>query len=147
MCDRGELNMGQLARSYQPDGTTLVGFTTFSGTVTAASAWDAPAERKHVRAALPESYEALFHRLEVPRFLLPLRGTNAGLSRWEPRLERAIGVIYRPETERQSHYFAAQLPFQFDAVVHIDETHAVEPLERTAAWERAEPPETYPSAL
>jgi erythromycin esterase-like protein len=147
MCDRGELNLGQLVRSHPPDGATLVGFTTFSGTVTAASAWDAPAERKRVRPALPESYEALFHRLEEPRFLLPLRGTKAGLSLWEPRLERAIGVIYRPETERQSHYFAAQLPFQFDAVIHIDETRAVEPLERTAGWELAEPPETYPSAL
>jgi erythromycin esterase-like protein len=66
---------------------------------------------------------------------------------WEPRQERAIGVIYRPETERQSHYFAAQISFQFDAVIHIDQTRAVEPLERTASWELAEPPETYPSAL
>ena len=147
MGDRGELNLGQLIRSRPPDGTILVGFTTFEGSVTAASAWDAPAERKRVRPALPESYEALFHRLGEPRFLLPLRGTKAGLALWEPRLERAIGVIYRPETERQSHYFSAQIPFQFDAVIHIDETRAVEPLERTAGWEVAEPPETYPSAL
>ena len=147
MSDRGELNLGQLVRSHPPHGTTLVGFTTFEGTVTAASAWDGPAERKRVRPALPESYEALFHRLGEPRFLLPLRGNGAGSGLWEPRLERAIGVIYRPETERQSHYFAAQLPFQFDAVIHIDETRAVEPLERTAGWELAEPPETYPSAL
>ena len=65
----------------------------------------------------------------------------------KPRLERAIGVIYRPETERQSHYFVAQIASQFDAVIHIDETRAVEPLERTAGWELGEPPETYPSAL
>ncbi len=147
MGERGELNLGQLIRSRPPNGTILVGFTTFGGTVTAASAWDAPAERKRVRPALPESYEALFHQMGEARFLLPLRGTKAGLALWEPRLERAIGVIYRPETERQSHYFSAQIPFQFDAVIHIDETRAVEPLERTAGWEVAEPPETYPSAL
>ena len=147
MGDRGELNLGQLIRSRPPDGTILVGFTTFEGTVTAASAWDAPAERKRVRPALPASYEALFHQLGESRFLLRLRGTKAGLALWEPRLERAIGVIYRPETERQSHYFSAQIPFQFDAVIHIDETRAVEPLERTAGWDAVEPPETYPSAL
>ena len=147
MADRGELNLGQLIRSRLPDGTVLVGFTTYEGTVTAGSAWDAPAERKHVRPALPESYEALFHRLGESRFLLPLRGNQAGLGLWQPRLERAIGVIYRPETERQSHYFAAQIPFRFDAIIHIDETRAVEPLERNAGWELAEPPETYPSAL
>ncbi len=147
MGERGELNLGQLVRSHPPHGTTLVGFTTFSGTVTAASAWDGPAERKRIRPALPESYEALFHRLGEPRFLLPLRGSEDGLGLWKPRLERAIGVIYRPETERQSHYFAAQIPFQFDAVIHIDETRAVEPLERTSTWESTEPPETYPSSL
>ena len=147
MGGRGELNLGQLIRSRPPDGTVLVGFTTYQGTVTAASAWDAPAEIKHVRPALPESYEALFHQLGKPRFLLPLRGNQAGLGLWEPRLELAIGVIYRPYTERQSHYFAAQIPFQFDAIIHIDQTRAVEPLERTASWEMAEPPETYPSAL
>jgi len=147
MGERGELNLGQLIRSRPPDGTVLVGLTTFGGTVTAASAWGAPAERKRVRPALPESYEGLFHRLGVPRFLLALRGSQAGLGLWEPGLERAIGVIYRPDTELQSHYFAARIPFQFDAVIHIDETRAVEPLERTSAWESAEPPETYPSAL
>ncbi len=115
--------------------------------MTAASAWDAPAERKRVRPALPESYEALFHQLGEPRFLLRCGGREAASTLREPRLERAIGVIYRPETERQSHYFAAQIASQFDAVIHIDETRAVEPLERTAGWELGEPPETYPSAL
>ncbi len=146
MGERGELNLGQLTRSRHPGTTTLVGFTTYAGTVTAASAWDAPAERKRVRPALPESYEALFHRLDSPRFLLRLNGRAAAALR-EPRLERAIGVIYRPETERQSHYFAARIHDQFDAVIHIDQTRAVEPLERTAGWELGEPPETYPSAL
>jgi erythromycin esterase-like protein len=146
MGDRGELNLGQLARMRHPGATALVGFTTYRGTVTAASAWDSPAERKRVRPALPESYEALFHGVGEPRFRLRFAGGASAALR-APRLERAIGVIYRPESERQSHYFSAQIASQFDAVVHIDETRAVEPLERTAGWELGEPPETYPSAL
>jgi erythromycin esterase-like protein len=144
---RGELNLGQLVRERRPRETFLVGFTTYTGTVTAASAWDAPAERKVVRPALPESFEALFHSLGVPRFLLDLSSPAAADELLQPRLERAIGVIYRPETERQSHYFVARLAAQFDALIHIDETRAVEPLERTAGWALGEPPETYPSAL
>jgi erythromycin esterase-like protein len=115
--------------------------------VTAASNWDAPAERKRVRPALQESYEALFHELGQRRFLLDLVAGGAAQALVEPRLERAIGVIYRPETERASHYFFAHMAGQFDALVHIDETRAVEPLERTAGWDVGEPPETYPSAL
>jgi erythromycin esterase-like protein len=142
---RGELNLGQLVRERQGGDAVLVGFTTYHGTVTAASEWNAPAERKRVRPALPGSYEALFHAVRLPRFLLTWRGADRvkeGLR--DPRLERAIGVIYRPETERGSHYFHARLPDQFDAVLHFDETRAVEPLERTAEWEAGEPPETYP---
>jgi erythromycin esterase-like protein len=151
MGQRGEWNVGQLVRERHGSEALLVGFTTYSGTVTAASDWDAPCERKRVRAALPESYEALLHQVEVPRFLLSLRDGGpavAGLE--EQRLERAIGVIYRPETERQSHYFYAWLPQQFDAVIHFDETRAVEPLERTARWragETGEVPETFPSGM
>jgi erythromycin esterase-like protein len=74
-------------------------------------------------------------------------GGHAAAGLHEPRLERAIGVIYRPETERQSHYFYARLPDQFDAVLHFDETRAVEPLERTAHWEAGEAPETFPSGI
>ena len=115
--------------------------------VTAASDWDAPAERKRVRPALPGSYEALFHETGLADFLL-LLGEGPGIEGLrEPRLERAIGVIYRPETERASHYFEARLTDQFDAVLHFDVTRAVEPLERTAGWETGEPPETYPSGL
>lgn len=98
-----------------------------------------------MRPALAGSYEALFHETGTPGFWLPLRGASPALR--EPRLERAIGVIYRPETERASHYFTASLAEQFDAVIHIDSTRAVEPLERTVAWQRGEPPETYPTAL
>jgi erythromycin esterase-like protein len=144
---RGELNLGQLTRERRPRETFLTGFTTYEGTVTAASAWDAPAERKIVRPALPESFEALFHSLDVPRFLVDLTSPAAAEELLRPRLERAIGVIYRPETERQSHYFVARLAAQFDALIHIDQTRAVEPLERTAGWALGEPPETYPSAL
>ena len=142
----GELNVGQLARERHGDAIRLVGFTTYTGTVTAASEWGAAVERKRVRPALEGSWEAHFHRLGVPSFLLPMREAVAtALAR--PRLERAIGVIYRPDTERASHYFRARLPSQFDAVIHVDESHAVEPLERTAAWERGEVPETYPFAV
>jgi erythromycin esterase-like protein len=151
MGEGGELNVGQLVRERYGGEAVLVGFTTYKGTVTAASDWDAPAERKRVRPALAESYEALFHEVGHLRFLLNLRGEGsvaAGLR--GARLERAIGVIYRPETERLSHYFHARLTDQFDAVLHFDETRAVEPLERTARWqmgETGEVPETYPSGM
>lgn len=146
---RGELNVGQLARQRFGRAAFLTGFTTHSGTVTAASDWNAHAERKAVRPALPESYEALFHQCGLGNFFLDLRQPNEAVAALAvPRLERAIGVIYRPETERVSHYFAAVLPRQFDAVLHYDHTRAVEPLERTPIWERGpELLETYPSAL
>jgi erythromycin esterase-like protein len=144
----GEWNIGQLTRQRLGDQSMLIGFTTYSGTVTAASDWDAPAERKRVRPALPESFEALFHTVGIPDFLLPLRG-NARLAEGleRPRLERAIGVIYRPESERVSHYFEARIPQQFDAVIHLDDTSAVEPLDWTAGWGEGEPPETFPTGL
>jgi erythromycin esterase-like protein len=144
----GEWNIGQLTRQRLGDQSMLIGFTTYSGTVTAASDWDAPAERKRVRPALPESFEALFHTVGIPDFLLPLRG-NARLAEAleKPRLERAIGVIYRPESERVSHYFEARIPQQFDAVIHLDDTSAVEPLDWSAGWGEGEPPETFPTGL
>lgn len=148
MADRGEMNVGQLVRERWGQAALLVGFSTYSGTVTAASDWDEPAERKIVRPALEGSYEALFHETGLRNFFLGLRGNSpAVLALRRQRLERAIGVIYRPETERLSHYFRARLPHQFDAVFHYDVTRAVEPLERTGLWERGELPETYPSAL
>ncbi|WP_250125802.1 erythromycin esterase family protein [Chroococcidiopsis sp. CCMEE 29] len=148
MGEQGELNVGQLVRERYDDDAVLVGFSTYTGTVTAASNWDAPAERKHVRPALPDSYEALFHNTGLSRFLLTLHGDNEAIvGLREPRLERAIGVIYRPETERLSHYFYATLPDQFDVVIHFDQTRAVEPLERTALWNADEVPDTFPSGL
>jgi erythromycin esterase-like protein len=148
MGEAGEWNVGQLVREKHRRDAVLVGFTTHHGTVTAASNWDAPAERKQVRPALENSYEALFHEVDIPRFLLTFRNTDhASLALREPLLERAIGVIYRPETERASHYFQARLSEQFDAVVHFDETRAVEPLERTVEWEAGEVPETFPTGI
>jgi erythromycin esterase-like protein len=145
---QGELNLGQLVRERHGKEATLVGFSTYTGTVTAASGWDNPAERKPVRPALPGSYEALFHESGLGNFLLCLReNEKAATLLQEPRLERAIGVIYLPRSERASHYFHAQLPHQFDAILHLDETRAVEPLERTVEWEAGEVPETYPSTL
>jgi erythromycin esterase-like protein len=146
MARRGELNLGQLVRERYGDASVLVGFTTDHGTVTAATDWDGPAERKQVRPALEGSYESMFHGVPMKRFFLPLRGSKEP-ELADARLERAIGVIYRPETERQSHYFFARLSDQFDALLHFDETRAVEPLERTSEWEAGEVPETFPFAV
>lgn len=144
----GELNLGQLIRQKYGDDAFLVGFTTYAGTVTAATEWDDPGERKRVRPALPESYERAFHEVDIPRFLLDLRnGAGSDPVFAEPRLERAIGVIYRPETERISHYFLADMRDQFDAVYHFDETRALEPLEKPERWHDPEVPETYPTGI
>ncbi|MCM3903902.1 MAG: erythromycin esterase family protein [Pyrinomonadaceae bacterium] len=148
MGQEGEWNVGQLVRERHGRDAILVGLTTYEGTVTAASNWDAPAERKRVRPALASSYEALFHQVDIPRFVLTFRNTDhATAALREPMLERAIGVIYRPETERASHYFESRLSAQFDAVLHFDETRAVEPLERTTEWEAGEVPETFPTGI
>jgi erythromycin esterase-like protein len=190
MSERGELNLGQLVREHFGKEAVSIGFTTFDGTVTAASDWDGPAERKIVRPAHPDSYEALFHevakpafggqllprrratpndmatgsswatqpvqgtgcpsdaqRVDIPNFFLNLRDAGTAAALGSERLERAIGVIYRPETELVSHYFHARLPDQFDAILHYDHTRAVEPLERTAEWETGEVEETFPSGL
>ena len=190
MGERGELNLGQLVREHFGKEAVSIGFTTYDGTVTAASDWDGPAERKNVRPGHPDSYEALFHdmaapasggqllprgratpnematrsswatqpvqgtdrpsgarRVDVPNFFLNLRDVDIAAALRSERLERAIGVIYRPETELVSHYFHARLPDQFDAILHYDHTRAVEPLERTAEWEMGEVEETFPSGL
>jgi len=144
----GELNVGQIVRERYGNEAVLIGFSTYTGTVTAASNWGGSAELKQVRSALPESYEAVFHQTGIPQFLLILRGDNSAIEALrKPRLERAIGVIYRPETERASHYFQARLPEQFDALIHIDDTKGVQPLDRTIFGDTDEPPETFPSAL
>jgi erythromycin esterase-like protein len=146
MSRAGELNLGQLVRERFGRDAFLIGFTTHTGTVTAARNWDDPAERRRVRPSLPGSYEHLFHEAGIPRFLLLLREGTAREALATERLERAIGVIYRPESERVSHYFRASLSQQFDAVIHIDRTSALEPLERWSLDE-ADLPETYPSGV
>ena len=148
MGEEGEWNVGQLVRERHDDQARLIGFSTYAGTVTAASEWDAPAERKRVRPGMAGSFEALFHDAGIPDFFLPLRGGGAVAEALRPaRLERAIGVIYLPASERWSHYFHARLAGQFDAVIHYDHTRALHPLERTPEWESGEPPETFPSGL
>jgi erythromycin esterase-like protein len=144
---RGELNIGQLVKGRFGDKARLIGFGTHSGTVAAASDWDAPMEVKMVRPSLPESYERLCHDSGVKRFLLDLREGENGQVRAaleEPLLERYIGVIYRPETERWSHYSQAILPRQYDGWVWFDETSAVTPL---PGAERPGEDDTWPFGL
>lgn len=137
MGEKGEVNIGQLAREHHgADDTYLIGFSTFQGSVTAAYEWDAPAEHKRVNPGMPGSYEELFHHLKYKNFLLDLNN-NKQIEHYfhPPRLQRAIGVIYRPETERYSHYFFTHLPYQFDCVIHFDETTAVQPLDMNPEWQ------------
>jgi erythromycin esterase-like protein len=147
MGESGELNVGQLVRERYGREAVLIGFSTYRGTVTAASDWDGPIERKVVQPALADSYEALFHQVGISRFLLTWKDKRVVDELHDRRLERAIGVIYLPKTERVSHYFYATLPAQFDAVLHFDETHAVEPLDQLSGWATDDAPETYPSGV
>jgi erythromycin esterase-like protein len=146
MVDIGELNLGQLVRERFGTRCCLIGMTTHEGEVTAAHEWDEPAALRTVRPSLPGSYERVFHDVALPAFVVPLAVPALASVLARPRPERAIGVIYRPETERTSHYFTARLPQQFDLVVHVDRTRAVEPLER---WGRHEVdlPETFPTGV
>jgi erythromycin esterase-like protein len=142
----GELNLGQLVREEHPLQCRSIGFTTHTGGVTAASGWDQPAARMQVRPSLEGSWERLFHESGVPSFLLRLGDPDVAHGLETPRLERAIGVIYRPDTERASHYFSARMAEQFDLVIHLDRTSALEPLD---AWSRhdLDLPETYPTGV
>jgi erythromycin esterase-like protein len=154
MAKRGEWNLGQLAREeYGREAVRIIGFTTFTGTVTATDNWNEPAQLKRVRPALPESCENLFHRTEIENFFLNLRDAGDQLRQvifGKSILQRAIGVIYRPQSERVSHYFQTHLPQQFDGVLHFDETRAVTPLDNDAGWKTGDTedaPETFPSGL
>lgn len=145
---QGKWNLGQLARTMYGGEALLVGFTTGHGTVTAASNWDAFPEAKRVRPALPDSYEAVLHDTGIPSFMLSLRDRNSlrqVLS--SRRLTRVIGVIYRPETERESHYLYSLFPQQFDAVLHFDETRALEPLDPASHLVGGDVPETFPGGF
>jgi len=147
MSARGELNIGQLARQEYGDATYLIGFGTDHGTVAAASEWGGPMEVKQVQPSHIDSYERICHEVHSDNFLLPLRKPLQEITREKllaERLERAIGVIYRPESELQSHYFYASLPRQFDEYIWLDETHAVKPLTRETIKGVAD---TYPFGL
>ena len=149
MGERGEHNVGQLVRERAGGGEAfLIGFSTYSGSVTAARDWGGDAEQRRVRPGLSGSYEELFHKTELPRFWLNLRELNRATNMLKKaRLQRAIGVIYAPATERWSHYFHARLPEQFDVIIHLDETTALQPLEKTGTWMAGELPDTFPSSL
>ena len=144
----GQVTLGQLVRERYGESCRLIGFTTYSGTVTAASEWGGIAERKVVRPALNGSVEELFHETDRPAFLIsPTIGRAAAEPLDVVRLARAIGVIYLPATERQSHYYHVRPGEQFDAIIHIDQTRALEPLEVSSVWVAGETPETYPTGL
>ena len=149
MGDHGQLNLGQLVRErHGLADSFLVGFTTHTGHVTAASEWDSPARHKQVKPSRQDSYEHLLHSCALGDFMLPLRSEPAVQQAVSARrLERAIGVIYLPDTERLSHYFHAQLGQQFDAVIHYDETRALHPLDHIAHWRPTEVPDTFPSGV
>jgi erythromycin esterase-like protein len=147
MGERNERNVGQLVRERYKNEACLIGFTTHTGTVAAATNWDEPAQLKRVRPSHKDSYERIFHETELPQFFLNLRDEDMKELLRKPQLERAIGVIYRPATERLSHYFTAVLSEQFDGVIHFDETHAVEPLDKISGWTHDDAPETFPEGL
>jgi erythromycin esterase-like protein len=150
----GELNLGQLARERHGDDAVLVGFTTHAGTVTAAHDWGDAAQRMRVNPSLEGSVERALHDTGAARCVVPLRGSPAAdaarAALDAPLLERAIGVIYRPRTERMSHYFMARVGRQFDCLYHVDRSSAVVPLDDPAPWRDPHPdeaPEAYPTGL
>jgi erythromycin esterase-like protein len=147
MGEWGELNVGQLVRQRHDGDAFLIGFTTHTGTVTAARDWGEPAERRYVRPSLPGSYERLMHDVGLERFVVLMNDPPIRQALMPSRLERAIGVVYLPESERSSHYFRARLPEQFDAVIHVDTTSALKPLELWSAHETPDWPETYPTGV
>ncbi|HNM85163.1 MAG: erythromycin esterase family protein [Mycobacterium sp.] len=144
----GQLTLGQLAREKYGADCRLIGFSTYSGTVTAASEWGGDAFLKTVRPALAGSVEELFHETGRDAFLIAMHDSGPAAEALEVvRLARAIGVLYLPETERQSHYYHVRPADQYDAMIHIERTRALQPLEPTSVWVEGQTPETYPSGL
>lgn len=144
----GQLNIGQLLREKYQEQVYIVGFTTHEGTVTAASNWNRPAQIKRIIPSVLGSWEQHFHQVGLPAFILDLKRPEIQQEMSQAYLQRAIGVLYLPHTERHSHYFHARITRQFDSVIHIDRTRALEPLERNAEWvESGEVSELYPTGL
>lgn len=150
MGDDGQVTLGQLVRQRHPGESALVGFTTHTGTVIAAADWDEPAERKRVRGSLPGSWEELFHEADVEQFYLLAADITRVVGPDVERLQRAIGVVYMPQSERRSHYLHARLAAELDIVIHIDSTRAVEPtdlLESEQTTPARELPDLYPTGV
>lgn len=148
MGERGQINLGQLVRERLKSNTFLLGFTTHTGTVIAASDWDRPPEMKSIRPSAPNSFERQFHNTGLHDFFMPICNSSQAKELLKgPKLERAIGVLYLPENERFSHYFHADMSRQFDAIIHIDRTHALHPLDLPPSWQPEEIQDTYPSGL
>ena len=144
---QGEFNIGELCRTAYGDDAVLIGFGTDRGTVAAADDWDAPMKIKTIIPARPNSWEFAFRKAALARSLTDWRRTDRRAlvdALRESRLERAIGVIYRPQSEFLSHYFEAVLAEQFDAYVWLEETSAVTPL---PAKRPKGVPDTYPFGL
>jgi len=148
MSDRQEINLGQLVRERFNTSSFLLGFSTSEGTVTAASEWGGSIYHKKIQLPIHGSYEWFFHKLKEKNFILNLRENTPLMHLLKsPQLQRAIGVIYHPETERISHYFFSHLPNQFDALVHFDKTQALIPLDKKWELQEAELPDTYPEGF
>lgn len=144
----GQVTIGQLVRERHGAHCRTIGWSTYYGSVTAAQEWGGTAMHETVRPALPSSMETLLHDAAVGEFMVRMDTADAAARELgQPRLQRAIGVVYRPGTERQSHYFHTRAADQFDAVIHLDRTTALEPLEPTSRWSAARTPETYPTGL
>ena len=150
MGDDGQLTLGQIARQRHDGEVALIGFTTHEGSVIAANDWDEHPERMRVRPSLPGSWEELFHEAELPRFYMTSRDMKRVIGEHAERLQRAIGVVYRPSTERRSHYYHARLADEFDIVIHLDTTRGVEPLDPIESPQTTpahELPETFPTGV
>ncbi|KAK9805590.1 hypothetical protein WJX72_006608 [[Myrmecia] bisecta] len=152
---RGEVNVGQIMRQEYGNEAYNIGFLTHRGSVAAADEWDQPVRRKTLRPSMEGSYERLMHDTGLPSLALDIRNAAPELNEAlkGPKLQRFVGVIYLPKTERQSHYSRSWLPEQYDMVVHVDKTKALHPLETETSWDKGEglegeefrePPETYP---
>lgn len=137
MTERGQKSVGQLARERYGIRCALIGLLTYEGTVTASQRWGAPAQRKQVLPAIEQSVEDALHRVGISRFYVPLTAEVAKLFA-KPRLMRSIGVVYSQQNERESHYVNCRLAEQFDGIVYIDKTRALEPLDPTSEWIRGE---------
>lgn len=144
----GEINLGHLMRKKYLSETYLLGFMTYQGFVIAADQWGGPTKIKVVQQALENSYENWFHKLSIKNFLMLIKEQEKIETKLPTHLlQRAIGVIYLPETERQNHYFYANLVNQYDALIYFDKTRAVKPLEKIDPYPDHEMPETYPTGF